>query len=86
MLYEITEQGRKALKDDTFVTKDAKGRKSVAQWGRVAEAVAATQPSATKAAIVKAARFKSKSAASKANAVGFYLVKLKKAKFVKGVR
>jgi hypothetical protein len=77
MLYKVTAKGRAALTDGTFTKKDAKGRKTTSQKGHIVKAISQLEPSATKAAIVKAAKFRSKSAEAKSRNVGFYLVKLK---------
>jgi hypothetical protein len=81
MLYKVTAKGKAALEDGTFEKKDKKGRKSTAQRGQVVAAIAKLQDAggATKASILKAVRFRSPSAKSKANNVGYYLVKLKEA-------
>lgn len=80
MLYKATAKGKAALADgETFVKKDAKGRKSMTQRGHVVKAVTELQPAATKAAIVKKVRFQSK---AKSGNVGYYLVKLQAAGFI----
>ena len=91
MTYKTTEKGRAALGDGTFTVKDSKGRKSIAQRGRVVAAIAALEDAGvapTKAEITKRALFRPKpsstrtAAETKSNNVRFYLVALQDSGFI----